>query len=159
MTALFQGVQLNLAACIQMEMFTMHRGRVYISHHGFHLFPFPNPTLISVSDPSNWVFDNDIDQVLEMRRPQPLVGKFGGGGGNVSPSGASFEGGSNLLSSFGVVPFEEEEYTLPLTLAYTSVGSLGFDATHCHRYMDDHFSNLNLRLDAFDEWQQQHAQE
>ena len=62
------------------------------------------------------------------------VGGEGGGGGDAGPSDVapSGEGGSNLHSSFGVVPLEKEEHTPPLTLSLL-------------------FSGLNPRLDATDE--------
>jgi len=62
---LFQGGLLNLAAYIQMEMLVMHRGTPHAGHHGFPLLSLPNPTLTSVSDPSNWTFDDDIDGVSD----------------------------------------------------------------------------------------------
>ena len=90
-----------------------------------------------------------------------VVGRIGGGGGDAGPSGVgpSGEGGSDIPRGSGAVPLEEEEYTPPLTRSHTGAGSSGFDATHFYHYMDDHFSRLNLRLDAIDEWQQQYAQD
>jgi len=43
-------------------------------------------------------------------------------------------------------------YTPPLTRSRREVSSSDFDATHFYQHIDDHFSCLNLRLDAFDEW-------
>jgi len=50
-------------------------------------------------------------------------------------------------------------YTPPMNMSRIEVGSLGFDATHVYQYMDEHFSRINLRLDAIDGRQQQHAQD
>ena len=89
------------------------------------------------------------------------VGGEGGGGGDAGPNGVgpSCEGSSDPPNSFGAVLLKEEEYTLPLTRSHTGTSSSGFDATHFYQYMNDHFSCLNLRLDAIDERHQQHAQD
>jgi len=142
-------------------MLTMHRGKVHASHHGFPFFPLPNPTFTFVSDPSNWVFKDDIDHVSDDEAAPAHSGEAGGEGGDggdagpygVGPGG---EGGFNLPNSSGVVLLEEE-YTPSLNHSHTGAGPSGFDATHFYQYMDDHFYCLNLRLDAIDEWQQQYA--
>jgi len=112
MTPLLQGGQLNLAACIQMEMLVMHPGKVHANHHGFSLFSLPIPTLTSVSDPSNWTSDDDINRISNDEAAPTHSLKVRGdssGGGDVSPSG---EDGSDLPSRSGAVPLEEE-YTPP----------------------------------------------
>ena len=142
----------------------MHRGKPHASHHGFPLFSLPNHTLTSVSDPSNWTFEDDIDRVSNDEADLASGGAvdgIGGGGGDTGPSGAgpSGEGGSDIPCGSGAIPLEEEEYTPSLTRSRTGMGSSGFDATHFYHYMDDHFSPLNLPLDAIDERQQQHVQD
>jgi len=129
-------------------MFTMAWGKVYTNYHGYPLFPLPNPSLTSVFDPSSWVYDNDIDRVSDEDAPLGHGEDIGGDGGNVGGSGVGLEGGSAIPGSFGANPIEEEEYTLLMTRSQTKEGSLGFDATHFYQYMDDHFSCLNLRIDA-----------
>ena len=101
-----------MATCIQMEMLVVHRGKPHASHHGFSLFPLPNPTLTSVFDPSNWSFDDDIDRVSDDEMA-PAYGGAGGGGGNAGPSGIgpSGEGCSGIPNGSGAVLLEEEEYT------------------------------------------------
>jgi len=144
-----------------MEMFLMHWGRIYASHPGFPYFSLPNPTLTSISDPSNGVFDDDVDRVSDDKAALANDGELGGEGdrgGDVGHSGASFEGDSNLPGGSDVVLLEEEEYTPPLTHSHTGTGSSSFDATYFYHYMHDHFSRLNLRLDALNERQQQCTQ-
>ena len=68
-------------------------------------------------------------------------------------------GGLDISSSFGAIPLEEEFFTPPMTKSHTEAGSSGFDATHFYQHIDDHFSRLNLRLNAINERQQQHAQD
>jgi len=63
-------------------------------------------------------------------------------------------GGFDVPSSSGVVPLKEEMYTPSMTRSSTKASSSGFDAMHFYQYMDNHFSRLNLRLDAIDEQQQ-----
>ena len=52
-----------------------------------------------------------IDRVSDDEAPPAPSGELGDAGGDVSPSGASFEGNSDLPGSSGAVPLEEEEYT------------------------------------------------
>jgi len=61
-----------------------------------------------------------------------LSGEVGGegGGGDVGPSSASFEGSSDLPSSSSGIPLKEEKYTTPLARSHTRAGSLDLDATH-----------------------------
>ena len=92
-----------------MYMFTMVHGRVYISHHGY-LLP-PNPTLTSVVNPSNWIYDDDIDRMSDEEAPQGKAGGVGGDGGDVGDSGANNVRGLDVLGSFGVVPLEEKMCT------------------------------------------------
>jgi len=132
---LFQGGRLNLAVYNQMEMLIMFWGKVHASRHGFALFSLPNPTLTSVFDPSNWIFDDDIDQMSDdeaVLAHGGEVGEEGGGGRDVGPSGfsPSCEGGSDLRSGSDAIPLEEEDYTPPLTRSHIKVGSSSFDATH-----------------------------
>ena len=145
-----------------MEMLIVHWGKVHASHHGFPLFSLPNPISTSVSDLSNRVFNDDIERVSNDEATPAYGGEVGGEGGScgdADPSGVgpSCEGVYDLPSSSRVVPLEEEEYTPLLTQSHTRAGSSGFDATHFYQYMDDYFSCPNLRLDAIDEWQQQHT--
>jgi len=49
--------------------------------------------------------------VSDDEAPPAPSGELGDAGGDVSPSGASFEGNSDLPGSSGAVPLEEEEYT------------------------------------------------
>jgi len=140
------------------------RGKPHASHHGFPLFSLLYPTLTSVSDLSNWTFDDDIDRVSDDEAALAhggAVGGISGGGGDGSPSvvGPSDEGGSDIPRGSGAVSLEDEEYTPSLTRSRKGAGSSGFDATHFYHYMEDHFSRLNLWLDAIDERQQQHAQD
>ena len=68
----------------------MHRGKPHASHHGFPLFPLPYPTLTSVSNPSNWTFEDDIDRVSDDEADSASGGAVGGicgDGGNAGPSG------------------------------------------------------------------------
>jgi len=95
-------------------------------------------------------FDDDIKRVSD-DEATPAHGGEGGGGGDVGPSCAGFEGGSDLLGSSGAIPFEEEEYTPPLIRSHIGAGSSGFNTTRFYQYTDDHFSRLNLWLDAIDE--------
>jgi len=118
-----------------MEMLVLRQSKPHASHHGFPLFLLPNPTLTSISKPSNWTFDDDINWVLD-DEVAPAHGEEVGGegvsGGDVGPSGVapSGDGGSDIFSGSGGVPLEEEEYTPPLTWSCTAAGSTGFDATH-----------------------------
>jgi len=74
-----------------MEMFTMVRGKVYANHHGYPIFPLPSPTLTSVFNPSNRVYDDDIDRVSEKEAPLGHGGDVGGEGGDVGGNGAGLE--------------------------------------------------------------------
>ena len=49
------------------------------------------------------------------------------------------------------MPLEKEMCTPPMTRILNEVGSMSFNATHFHQYMDHHLSYLNLRLNAIDE--------
>ena len=46
-----------------------------------------------------------------------------------------------------------------MTRRRTKAGSSGLNEAHLYPYMDDHFSRLNVRLDAIDVFQQKHAQD
>ena len=62
--------------------------------------------------------------------------------------------GLGVLGNSGAVLLEAEIYTPTMTRSHTKEGSLSFDATHFYQYMNDHFSHLDLRLDAIDEREQ-----
>jgi len=51
-------------------MFTMEGGRAYTNRRGQPLFPIPNTTLMCLSNPSNWVYDDDINEVLDEDEPR-----------------------------------------------------------------------------------------
>jgi len=53
LTPLFQGEHLYLATYINTKMFKIKGGNVFVDHHGRLLFPIPNPTKTTCSDPSN----------------------------------------------------------------------------------------------------------
>ena len=91
----------------------MVQGTVYTNHHGYPIFPFPNPALTSVSESSNWLYDDDIDRVSVEEAPQGYGGDFGGDGGNVGGGGAGLMAGSNVPGSSGSVSPKEERYTSP----------------------------------------------
>ena len=134
-----------------MEMLVTHRGKPHASHHSFPFFPLPYPTLTSVSNPSNWTFNDDIDRVSNDKAAlahSREVGGAGGGGGGGGPSGVELSGedGSDIPNSSSAVPLEEEEHTPPLTQSRTVAGSLGFDATYFYQYMDDHFPALTCSM-------------
>ena len=88
-----------------------------------------------------------------------------GQGGGVGGSDGDADGGSgvgnvavlDVLGNSRVVPLKEEIYIPPMTRSRTGASTSGFNEAHFYQYMDDHFSCLNLRLDAINEWQQQHA--
>jgi len=44
-----------------MEMFKMEGGRVFIYHHDHPIFALLNLARITCANPSNWVYDDDID--------------------------------------------------------------------------------------------------
>ncbi|KAJ8429038.1 hypothetical protein Cgig2_016943 [Carnegiea gigantea] len=144
MTPLFLGGRLHSATCIQMEMFKIQGGCVCIKLHGHALFPLLNPTKTNCMDASNWVYEDAIDMESDEEEPQPQGGDIGGGGG-----GDGVEGVAG--SSRAILP-DEEMYEPPLTRSHTEASSSGFNEAHFYQYMDDHFSRLNLRLDAINEW-------
>jgi len=47
--------------CIQIEMFKIEGGWVFVYHHDRSLFALPNPAWTACADPSNWAYDDDID--------------------------------------------------------------------------------------------------
>ena len=128
---------------------------MYASHLSFPLISLPDPALTSIFDPFDWVFDNDINWASN-DEAAPAYGGKGSGGGDAGPSGVSPSGkdGYDLPGSSDAVPLEQEEYTPLLTRSHIGAGSSSFDAIHFYQYMDDHFSCLNLSLDAIDERQQ-----
>ena len=54
-----------------MEMFKMVGGHLFINHHGWALFSLLNPTKTTYGDPSNWVYDDDIDVDTNEDHPHP----------------------------------------------------------------------------------------
>ena len=60
MTSLFVGGRLNLAICIQVEMFKMHGANVFTNHYGEALFPLRSLTKTNCMDASNWVYKDVI---------------------------------------------------------------------------------------------------
>ena len=50
---LFLGGRLNLAFCIQMNIFKLEGGLVFTNHHGRPLFPLLNSTKTTCIDPFN----------------------------------------------------------------------------------------------------------
>jgi len=109
---------------------------MFVNHHGGLLFPLPNPTKTNCFDPSNWVYDDDIDMEMDEDEPQAQESNIGGGEGGVGSSRAQ------------VIPPEEEGYDPLLTRSHTEMASSGFNEAHFYQYMDYHFSRLNLRLNA-----------
>ena len=91
--------------------------------------------------------------------PQGQSWGVGGGCGDVSGSGGGNGGGSDTIDSSGAMSHEEEIYIPPITRSHTDAGSSGFDATLFYQYINNRFSRTTLRLDAINEWQQQHAQD
>jgi len=87
----------------------MVHGWVYTSHHGYPLFPSLTPTLTSVFDPSNWVYDDDVDRVSDEEVPQ------GQGRGVSGDSVTDNMGGSDALNSSTTVPLNMEMYMPPTT--------------------------------------------
>jgi len=81
-----------LAICIQMEMFKMHNGHVFINHHGHALFPLLIPSKTNCADASNWVYEDAIDLKSDEEEPQPQgrdIGRGGGGDGVEGVAGSS----------------------------------------------------------------------
>jgi len=62
--------------------------------------PSLSPTLTSLSNPSSWIYDDDIDAVLDEDDPQAQGGYIGSGVNNV--------GIPNSPRSFRVVPLEAD---------------------------------------------------
>ena len=83
LTLLFMGRRLNMATCLQMDMFKMEGGRVGTNCHGRSLFSLPNLGLTSYANPTNWTYDDDIDMVSNEEGPQAQGGNVGGGVGSV----------------------------------------------------------------------------
>jgi len=73
------------------------------------------PALTSLFDPSNWVYDDDINRLSDEEQPQAYGGDVGSSGvGDVSGGGVGSVRISDAPSSSGAMPLEEEMYT-PLT--------------------------------------------
>jgi len=124
----------------------MQGDRVSINHHGHALFPLPNLTKTNCADVSNWVYEDAIDMESDEEEPQPQGGDIGGSGDGYGAEGVA-------RSSRTILP-DEEMYEPPLTRSHAKASSSSFNEAHFYQYMDDHFSRLNLRLDAINEQQQ-----
>ena len=72
-----------------MEIFKIEGGHVSVNHHSRLLFPLQNPTKTTYCDPSNWVYDDDIDKEIVELGPLPKRGNAGGGDRGASALGAT----------------------------------------------------------------------
>ena len=52
-----------------MEFFKAKGGRVFVNHHGAPFFPFPRPSKTICVDPSNWIYNDDIDVETDNDEP------------------------------------------------------------------------------------------
>ena len=84
-----------MAVYVQMDMFTMVRGQVYASHHGYPLFPLSNRAF----EPSNWVYHDNIEGLSNEESPHGQGGSVGGDCGGVGGSGAGNVGDLDAPSS------------------------------------------------------------
>ena len=52
----------DLITCINMKLFKALGGsQLWLNHHGRALFPLPNRTKTTITNPSNLVYDDDVD--------------------------------------------------------------------------------------------------
>ena len=51
---------LNLASCVNMEIFTFVGGQAWVNHHGYTIFPFPNASKNTITDESNCTYNDDV---------------------------------------------------------------------------------------------------
>jgi len=58
---LYAGGRINLATCVNIELFEVIGGQVWLNHHSFHLFSLPNPENTTITDRANWSYDDVID--------------------------------------------------------------------------------------------------
>lgn len=100
----------------------MEGGRVFICHHGHSLFALPNLARTTCADPSNWVYDDDIDVESDEKQAQPQGGDVSGG-----VSGVRMK---DVVGSSGAVPHDEVMLDPLMTRSRAAVSSSGFDVTH-----------------------------
>ena len=103
---------------------------------------FTTPLKTTCFNPYNWVYDDDIDMDTDED--------------DSSPQGGCVEGGDEGVGCSGSTS-PEEMLEPPMTRSRDATRSSGLNEFHFYQYLDDHFSRLNLRLDAIDECQQQRA--
>ena len=127
------GERINLATCVNIELFEVIGGQVWLTHHGAHLFSLPNLEKITIIEKANWRYDNVID----------AQGDDVGDGGQHPPEGGPSEAQQQLQ---GATQQEPQD----------AVGHSGSTEPSLRHFLTDEFACLHL---LFDQMSAQHSQD